>query len=174
MRTVTQGDLERIGALLRQGLSSAEIALELGDGRSRNAVQGIVYRYREQIGVGFSRPPGWQAKSTRQDSGKAGNLSLRARRARQRSLKAKAPAFAPEPVTSSVVAIPEPEPLNLTLCDLAKGQCKWPVNDPPRGGVFLFCGHDAEGPYCAHHTLRAIGEGTASERRAVRDARRAG
>lgn len=48
--------------------------------------------------------------------------------------------------------------------------CHWPVNDPERGGTFLFCG-EATGfgaRYCPHHDRRSIGRGTEGERTAHR------
>ena len=56
------------------------------------------------------------------------------------------------------------------LVALSARDCCWPVNDPERGGTFLFCGEAAaEGrAYCPHHGRRAVGAGTESERAAHR------
>src|SRR5437660_9069481 len=44
--------------------------------------------------------------------------------------------------------------------------CRWPINEPPKGGEYLFCGEKTESgcPYCAYHDARAYGSGTVSER----------
>lgn len=60
----------------------------------------------------------------------------------------------------------------VTLLDLKPDACRWPVND---GGPFLFCGEVVASPlrpYCAAHAARAVGQGTPSERYAVRTLRR--
>lgn len=64
---------------------------------------------------------------------------------------------------------------HLPLAALSSRCCHWPVNDPARGGLFLFCGEASEAgrPYCPHHGRRAVGAGTESERTAHRVLRRA-
>lgn len=49
--------------------------------------------------------------------------------------------------------------------------CNWPLNE---GGPFLFCGCEKYQlkPYCRYHVIKARGEGTPSERSAVKDAKR--
>lgn len=41
--------------------------------------------------------------------------------------------------------------------DLGPRECRWPVNDAPKGGTHLFCGAATEPgkPYCAAHAKRA-------------------
>lgn len=57
-----------------------------------------------------------------------------------------------------------------TLADLNHCECKWPLNSD---GPQLFCAEetDERKSYCDHHHQRSRGEGTISERRAVKDAR---
>lgn len=43
-----------------------------------------------------------------------------------------------------------------TLMMLARHQCKWPVNEAEPGGIHLFCGLPADGPWCEHHAFRSI------------------
>lgn len=64
------------------------------------------------------------------------------------------------------------EPKYLPLQHLSLKSCRYPVNSPPVGGEYLFCGHEAKGksPYCdAHHKLcnrkRIVDQ---SERQSVR------
>lgn len=46
---------------------------------------------------------------------------------------------------------------HLTFLAVGQNECKWPVNEPPRGGVVLFCGHDRTpgSNYCEHHAARS-------------------
>lgn len=60
-----------------------------------------------------------------------------------------------------------PGVLPVSLADLDKGMCKWPIGE---GRPYLFCGAAAAGVYCAEHYLMSIGKGTDSERDAVRQA----
>ncbi|MCK1479305.1 hypothetical protein IVB27_32345 [Bradyrhizobium sp. 197] len=45
------------------------------------------------------------------------------------------------------VACADVEPRNVSLADLGKNECRYPYGDGP----FTFCGHPAEGSYCAGH-----------------------
>lgn len=57
-----------------------------------------------------------------------------------------------------------------SLLELEPGQCRWPVND---GAPFLFCAAPSlrGSSYCACHASLSVGEGTRSERNALRTAR---
>lgn len=59
---------------------------------------------------------------------------------------------------------------HLPLEALNHRDCRWPVNDPERGGTILFCGEAVAGgsSYCPHHGRRAVGTGTEGERTAHR------
>jgi hypothetical protein len=58
------------------------------------------------------------------------------------------------------------------LMDLTTCVCRWPLT---ADGPHLFCCAEVVtgSPYCEHHKIRSRGPGTKSERRAVKDARRA-
>lgn len=47
---------------------------------------------------------------------------------------------------------------NIPLKDINSRECRWPVNDPPKGGEFLFCGLPVAplSRYCDHHKRRSI------------------
>lgn len=52
-------------------------------------------------------------------------------------------------------------PLEQHLCGkpmvmLKTGQCKWAVNDATPHELHLFCGIEADGPYCAVHAARGV------------------
>jgi hypothetical protein len=53
-----------------------------------------------------------------------------------------------------------------TLLDLGAHDCKWPVNAPPRGGQYFFCGEPRfdGGPYCELHNRMGYQRGTAMRR----------
>ncbi len=57
------------------------------------------------------------------------------------------------------------------LLELERDDCRWPLGEAP----YVFCCAEAiQGQsYCQHHYSRSLGKGTISERRAVKDARRA-
>lgn len=156
-----------IADMLHKGLSASQIAAHF-EGVTRNAVIGLVHRNKELREIGFARKPRQQniekvraisVAATRGKSVRGGKVSMN-------RLKAVAPPIeAPEPVDA-------PEPRNLTLMELTERTCRWPVND---GGPFLFCGcESAPGTsWCAYHRERVFGEGTESERTAVRSALKA-
>jgi GcrA cell cycle regulator len=56
---------------------------------------------------------------------------------------------------------PLPGTAPVTLVDLDRGMCKWPVGDT---APFLFCGASCEGSYCETHQALSAGQGTPSER----------
>jgi hypothetical protein len=61
--------------------------------------------------------------------------------------------------------LPAASPGRVTLLDLRPGQCKWPVNAPPRGGEYHFCGlPQAAGPYCSEHHKLGYQKGTGPRR----------
>jgi hypothetical protein len=62
------------------------------------------------------------------------------------------------------LAAPPPSGQPPTLLDLKPHQCKWPVNEPPKGGTYLFCGEGTinGNSYCeAHAAIGFSGKGTA-------------
>jgi hypothetical protein len=53
------------------------------------------------------------------------------------------------------------------ISELARNECRWPVNDPSEGEVHLFCGRkQADGSsYCAAHLERSISRQSESTRK---------
>jgi GcrA cell cycle regulator len=77
----------------------------------------------------------------------------------------------PPPLPRPTPPVEDPmrvEPGTVTLLALKPGMCKWPVNDPPRFGEYLFCGVSqvAERVYCEHHARIAY-TGTRSRKDAA-------
>lgn len=139
-------DKNRVAVLLRQGLPASKIATQLAC--SRNAVIGVVSRDPMLKKIGLSgranSPKPGPAPSHRPRQRISPSLHLRTKRLTQ-------------PRTHGRPDLVAPTPLNLTLTELAADQCKWPVNDPPRGEPFAFCGHARFGAaYCEYHAHRGV------------------
>lgn len=133
-------DKDRIAEFLVTGLSASKIAAHFA-GASRNAVIGVVYRDKRLKAIGFARVSGFSKPKV--------EPVKPAPRTRTRRVPAKPFVTRPEPAA--------PASLEMLLHELDGKQCKWPTNDVPKGGVFLFCGHPRaeQGPYCPYHRSRA-------------------
>lgn len=180
----TKDEIEIVKAGIAQGHSARRIATDLGNGRSRNAVIGIIHRAHLTPTAGASlrrvrTPAPRKPHGNAQASGKVGRIQA----ARE---KAKAPVISPpiepaDPVLRSTAWLPIPKTTPVSLLDLERGMCKWPIGDAPT----LFCGQHveraktksgetgAEKSYCPYHERFAYGAGTPSQRNAVDDAVRA-
>jgi len=126
--TWPQERVDRLLSLFGEGLSCSMMALELGDGMTRNAIIGKLSR------MGLSNPK--PAKT----------------------LRPPVKAQAPKPQPRIRIRLPEKVPdvrmvekssRKLTLSDLEADDCRWPFGDKE----FTFCGHrQLEGSsYCAAH-----------------------
>lgn len=152
---------ERVAKLTKlwaDGLSASQIAAELGENVTRNAVIGKVHR----LGLsGRAKSPGSGAsKPRRKPAVSRGNTF-------QRSTTMRAPANDGAVKTDTAVMVetrpapPEdavmPISKKLTLLELTENTCKWPTGDPTLPN-FSFCGHNTqEGkPYCAFHAALAF------------------
>jgi hypothetical protein len=129
------------------GYSASLIAESIGNDCTRNSIIGLAHRGK----WGQRRPV--YARST---------APKRPRRLYVKPADVKARARPPRPARPPPPPKPIPQrrmpPGGWTLLDLGFGQCKWPVNSPPRGGTYLFCGQPivvAGCPYCREHV--AIG-----------------
>lgn len=128
------GRIDGLKALAAKGYSSAVIASELGV--TRNVVIGAAARHGVKLGYMGRRPRAPQIQKHRT------GLSFRADR--------KIPTSKPV-----IPMAPEPDARNLTVLELKRNDCRWPVTaDSP----YLFCGHPkADGSsYCAHHNNIAV------------------
>lgn len=132
----TEPRIARLKKLWAEGLSASQIARDLGQGVTRNAVIAKVHRLR------LSSPDRAKARVTQ---------------ARPKSR----PKAAPKPSTTAVPR-KDPQPLPpepvvegtprlITLLELEGHACKWPVGMPHP--VQRFCGlrREEDGPYCAFH-----------------------
>jgi hypothetical protein len=136
-----------IGTMLAKKMSARQIAEHFDV--TRNSVIGVVHRSKALSAIGFAHKFGGWRKAT----------------------------LTPRTIRPKRVAVPKPElievipPRFITLMELKRGECKWPVNDAARGELHLFCGTPAEPdkPYCCTHAPLGLGKGTPSERSASRD-----
>lgn len=133
----TDERVEQLKQMWTEGLSASQIARALG-GVTRNAVIGKVHR------LGLSG----RASPARVDRPRIRNVSHR-------------PA-APKPVILEPVAVQDPITLetgeSVTVANLSRNQCKWPIGDPSDSNSFRFCGHGARAgsPYCEAHSRMAF------------------
>lgn len=127
--------LSRIYELQRQGLSARRIALALGDGLTRNAVIGLLYRARKKREAGeIARPP----------------MAVPRKPVLKDPLKLFAPAVIPPraPVPPARTGVP--------LMETHARGCRWIVGRDARGP--LYCNERrADGRFyqwCPHHYER--------------------
>jgi GcrA cell cycle regulator len=153
-----------------EGLSASQIAGELGDGVTRNAVIGKVHRLKLSARAKptntapRARPAQRPAPRRASSPSGMGAMSMNKPRAsimRTQTIGATALAASPDLETEVYVApqvqelfIPEDKRLN--LLQLNEHTCKWPIGDP-LSKDFYFCGQQSnEGvPYCEFHSRRA-------------------
>ncbi len=154
-----------------EGLSASQIAAELGDGVTRNAVIGKVHRLKLSARAKptntapRARPAARPAAPRRPATSSVGSSTMSAKprmsMSRPQVVGATALAASPEMDAQLYVApaaaelfIPEDKRLN--LLQLNEHTCKWPIGDPLTKD-FYFCGkHSLEtGPYCEFHSRRA-------------------
>ena len=170
----TDERVETLKKLWMEGLSASQIAGELGEGVTRNAVIGKVHRLKlsARAKPTNSAPrarPAARPAPRRVASPSAGmsNMGGGAGKVRPqmssqpRSIGATALAHNPEMeaqlyVAPTVAELFIPEDKRLSLLQLTEATCKWPIGDP-LSKDFYFCGqHSLEsGPYCDFHSRRA-------------------
>ncbi|MBI1238657.1 MAG: GcrA cell cycle regulator [Alphaproteobacteria bacterium] len=133
----TDERVEQLKQMWTEGLSASQIARALG-GVTRNAVIGKVHR------LGLSG----RASPTRPE------------RPRIRSVAPRP--LLPRPVLIEPVEVKAPlttaEGGNITVANISRNQCKWPIGDPSDSDSFRFCGHGARAgsPYCEAHSRMAF------------------
>lgn len=167
----TDERVELLKKLWMEGLSASQIAGELGDGVTRNAVIGKVHRLKLSARAKptnttprarpAARPAARRIASPSSGMSHASAKPRPASMPRPQVMGATALAMAPDMDTDLYVApatqelfIPEDKRLN--LLQLNEHTCKWPIGDPLTKD-FYFCGqHSLEtGPYCEFHSRRA-------------------
>lgn len=168
----TDERVELLKKLWMEGHSASQIAAELGDGVTRNAVIGKVHRLklsaRAKPTSSAPRARSVQRTTPRRvaspSSSMGGGMGMSKPRTsimRTQTIGATALAATPEMETEVYVApqVQElfiPEDKRLSLLQLNEHTCKWPIGDP-LSKDFYFCGQASnEGiPYCEFHARRA-------------------
>lgn len=181
----TEDRVELLKKLWMEGLSASQIAGELGEGVTRNAVIGKVHRLKLSARAKptnttpRARPA--QRQAPRRPSGpsiatgstSSASSSTVAAAAKPRPAAAAATMQRPQVMGATALAMtPQhhaemyvapamqelfiPEDKRLSLLQLSESTCKWPIGDPLHKD-FYFCGqHSLEtGPYCEFHSRRA-------------------
>jgi len=170
----TDERVETLKKLWMEGLSASQIAGQLGEGVTRNAVIGKVHRLKLSArakptnSTPRARPaarpaPRRVASPSAGMSSHMGSAAAKPRPAMSRPQSVGATALSHDPqmdqqlyVAPAVQELFIPEDKRLSLLQLSEDTCKWPIGDP-LGKDFYFCGqHSLEsGPYCEFHSKRA-------------------
>lgn len=168
----TDERVELLKKLWMDGLSASQIAGELGEGVTRNAVIGKVHRLKLSARAKptnttpRARPAARPAprRVASPSTGMNTHMSTKPRPAtmpRPQVMGATALAMSPEMdaelyVAPAAAELFIPEDKRLSLLQLNEHTCKWPIGDPLNKD-FYFCGqHSLEtGPYCEFHSRRA-------------------
>lgn len=154
---------QALRSLVSEKLSSSQIAARLGI--SRNSAIGRIHRLKLVLAAGAGKhvPKGRATKAATGQPRRAPRRKLIAG-IEQIKLSQK-PKAAPKPVTPPPAQVPATIPTFRTrddyflplagnepvsLIDLQADQCHWPVNGL-YGSAPIYCGRDADGPYCTAH-----------------------
>lgn len=128
----TDDRVEKLRELWDKGLSASQIAKELAEGVTRNAVIGKAHR----MGLA-SRPSPVKSDPAKRAAAAAAKKKAAAPK--------KAPAKKVVPTTGKV-----------SILNLTESMCKWPIGHPGEAN-FHFCGKPSQPtfPYCANHCVEA-------------------
>ncbi len=136
----TEERVEVLKKLWLDGFSASQIAKQLGDGLTRNAVIGKVHRLGLSGRAAPSQPQRPAFKATRP--------------ARPAPVVQPVAVRRPEPVAAlaqPAAAFTCEETGSATVLTLGSHMCKWPIGDPSSDS-FSFCGRaSSDGPYCDQH-----------------------
>lgn len=126
----TEDRVEKLRELWDKGLSASQIAKELAEGVTRNAVIGKAHR------MGLASRP----SPVKSDPAKRAAAA-----AKKKAAPKKEPAKVVAPATGKV-----------SILDLTESMCKWPIGHPGEAN-FHFCGKPSQPsfPYCANHCVEA-------------------
>ncbi len=144
----TEDRVETLKKLWTEGLSASQIAKEMGEGVTRNAIIGKVHRLKLSGRATPSRPPRPRAKP----APKPRITTSTPRTSTTTPVVSRETPVAPPPL--------EPTPLPsgefATVLTLTNHICKWPIGDPTDQN-FRFCGRKskANSPYCDAHATQA-------------------
>ncbi len=153
----TDERVEQLRKLWLDGKSASQIAAELANGITRNAVIGKVHR----LGLsGRVKSPGQAAaprprpaakpsvQAPRRDSAPRPSAPM----SRGNTALAYAPRMEAEPVLRPMEDVVIPMSERVTIMELKEAMCRWPLGDPSTA-EFRYCGAKSPvgTPYCTHH-----------------------
>ena len=144
----TDDRVETLKKLWAEGLSASQIAREMGEGVTRNAIIGKVHRLKLSGRATPSRPPRPRAKPAPKARVAAKSPSVQTRQQPSANpAPPVAPPLEPKPLPSGEYA---------TVLTLTNHICKWPIGDPATP-EFRFCGRRSRtgSPYCDTHAAQA-------------------
>ncbi len=167
----TDERVEILKNLWAKGLTASQIALELGEGVTRNAVIGKVHRLKlapRAKSTSTQTRTRTTIRPTRKSTTIRSTTNIAYSAPKRRSLSAKIPAGAPalksSPQSENELKIARNEAYELhippdervSLLELTEDKCKWPIGDPLHAD-FYFCGRKSleAKPYCEFHSKRA-------------------
>lgn len=129
----TDERVEHLKKMHTDGLNYGRIARELGDGVTRKAVCGKIYR------LGLSVPRGPYTKRPDRRGGHVRAVAIINKKS--------------NPLPCETISENAPASLNLTCEELTETTCKWPTGG--EGAETLFCGHKSSvgKPYCPFHVM---------------------
>ncbi len=137
----TEERVEVLKKLWLDGFSASQIAKQLGDGLTRNAVIGKVHR----LGLSGRAAP----SQPQRPAFKASRPARPAPQVQPAAVRRPEPAVVTAPQPPAVFACEETG--SATVLTLGSHMCKWPIGDPSSDS-FSFCGRaSSEGPYCVQH-----------------------
>jgi GcrA cell cycle regulator len=157
----TDERVELLRKLWLEGLSASQIASELANGITRNAVIGKIHRLGLSGRVKAQAAPSARVRLKQQPErvvvaqrAASGGPVIRGNTAL--ALKEEPIEYAiPKPAAEPIV-IPISE--RVTIVELKESMCRWPHGDPT-SMEFRYCGAKkpamGEGPYCAYHSRMA-------------------
>jgi GcrA cell cycle regulator len=129
----TDDRVQTLARLWRDGLSASQIARALAGGISRNAVIGKAHRLGLN-GRANPSPP-----------------DLRTSREPRRTIRRVAAPIPPRRRPLTAASAPLPTGGGVTVVDVRRGQCRWPIGDPLADGLSLCGCAVVRGAYCAAH-----------------------
>ncbi len=159
---------ERVSVLTKlwmEGLSASQIAGELGEGVTRNAVIGKVHRLKlsgRAKPANSSQRAGGGSRAPRRPKSTGGSSGFKRRVVSSRAVGSAAVSpveIEQENVRVNLNNVTElfiPVEERIGILGLTEKTCKWPIGDPLQKD-FHFCGRESDenAPYCGFHAKRA-------------------
>ena len=165
----TDERVERLRQLWTEGRSASQIATEIGNGVTRNAVIGKVHRLGMSGRAKDQAPATAKPRPVKPIVERSAPMSHSAPMTRGATALAYAPIhepiLAPRAVRQDVVV---PMTTRVSIMELREAMCRWPLGDPSTQ-EFRYCGCRSPigAPYCADHSRLAY-QPTQDRRRAPR------